>query len=156
MREAIAKLTRLFGYESARATHVAGTSAPSDSGVGRRRPCAVFSRAEHLYADRRPSRSLAAAVGSAVLINPSRESGAWLETGLSNLDVEAERVLVEIPTGFTEMLAQRPELALEWRLATRDIFQTYFRRGYRVVDFLLAREAGLGQYLLARPVEGQG
>jgi predicted GNAT superfamily acetyltransferase len=91
-----------------------------------------------------------ATVGSAVLINPSRTSGEWLEPGLSNLHVEVERLLVEIPTGFTEMLVQRPELAMEWRHATREIFQMYLHRGYRVVDFILAREAGRGHYLLAR------
>jgi len=35
-------------------------------------------------------------------------------------------------------------------MSTREIFQTYFRRGYRAVDFFLARDAGKGQYLLAR------
>ena len=62
---------------------------------------------------------------------------------------------MEIPTGFDRMLAVDPSLALDWRLSTREIFQTLFRRGYRVVDFLLAREAGRGQYLLARATEDQ-
>jgi predicted GNAT superfamily acetyltransferase len=48
------------------------------------------------------------------------------------------------------MLGEQPDLARQWRLGTREIFQTYFGRGYRAVDFFLAREHGRGQYLLAR------
>jgi predicted GNAT superfamily acetyltransferase len=67
------------------------------------------------------------------------------------LDLDASRrLLVEIPTGFTDMQRRQPDLALAWRMTTRQIFQTYLKRGYRVVDFLLAREAGRGQYLLAQ------
>jgi predicted GNAT superfamily acetyltransferase len=91
-----------------------------------------------------------AAVASAILVNPSRPRGERLEPGLSNLNADADRLLVEIPTGFTEMLAAQPELALEWRLAIREILQIFFRRGYRIVDFLLARDAGRGQYVLAK------
>jgi predicted GNAT superfamily acetyltransferase len=89
-------------------------------------------------------------VMSAVLLNPSNEAGDWLEPSAPQLDVEGDRrLLVEIPTGFTEMQLERPDLALEWRLHTRSIFQAYFARGYRVVDFFLSREARRGQYLLA-------
>ena len=56
---------------------------------------------------------------------------------------------VEIPIGFTEMMSDAPDLALEWRMSTRPIFQTLLRRGYRAVDFFLSREARRGQYLLA-------
>ena len=59
-------------------------------------------------------------------------------------------MLVEIPVGFTEMLERDAPLALDWRLSTRAIFQAYFGRGYRAVDFFLNRDAGRGQYLLAR------
>jgi predicted GNAT superfamily acetyltransferase len=90
-------------------------------------------------------------VMTAVLVNPSTTAGEWLEPGESRLDQSAmRRLLVEIPTTFSDMQARRPELALAWRMATREIFQTYLSRGFRVVDFLLAREAGRGQYLLAR------
>lgn len=90
------------------------------------------------------------AVVSAVLVNPAEAAGGWLAPGVPHLDVEGARVLVEIPPRFTAMLRERPELALEWRLTTRGIFQAYFARGYRVVDFFLSRAQGGGQYLLAR------
>jgi predicted GNAT superfamily acetyltransferase len=89
-------------------------------------------------------------VAAAVVVNASRPAGGWLEPGESAVDVDAARVLVEIPANFTDLQARRPDLALEWRLATRRIFQTYFGRGYRAVDFLLSREAGRGRYLLAQ------
>jgi predicted GNAT superfamily acetyltransferase len=48
------------------------------------------------------------------------------------------------------MLVQDGALALSWRLQTREVFEAYFKRGYRAVDFFLSREAARGQYLLAR------
>ena len=90
------------------------------------------------------------AVVSAVLVNEGRASGEWLAPGDARLDVEGSRVLVEIPANFTEMLGREPGLALEWRLSTRAIFQSYFARGYRAVDFFLASDRSRGQYLLAR------
>lgn len=91
---------------------------------------------------------------SAILINPSTEVNGWLEPSLRLIEAKSERrLLVEIPTGFTDMQRRNPDLALEWRMTTRSIFQTYLRRGYRVVDFFLAREARRGQYLLALRAE---
>ena len=89
-----------------------------------------------------------ASVESAALVNPSREAGEWPAPGRSALDLDARRLLVEIPIDFTAMQAQQPSLALEWRLATRTIFQSYFRRGYRTVDFHLDRQAARGRYVL--------
>ena len=70
--------------------------------------------------------------------------------GRIDLAVDERRVWVEIPIGFTEMQQQTPERALEWRMQTRAIFQSYFGRGYRAVDFELLTERGKGRYLLAR------
>jgi len=89
-------------------------------------------------------------VSTAPVVNPAREVGGKLAPGDADLSNDGPRVLVEIPMGFDATLASDPALALEWRLTTRGIFQTYFARGYRAVDFLLGREAGRGQYLLAR------
>ncbi len=90
-----------------------------------------------------------AGVARAPLVNPSVAAGTWLAPGPADLTLEAPRLLVEIPAGFSAMQRQDPALALEWRLASRAIFQHYLGRGYRVVDFFLAREAGRGHYLLA-------
>jgi predicted GNAT superfamily acetyltransferase len=87
-------------------------------------------------------------VADAPVVNHSASAGRWLRPGSTDLALDAPRVLVEIPAGFSEMLAADPALALEWRLATRRIFQTYFARGYKVVDFF--RGSDRGQYLLTR------
>ena len=91
-----------------------------------------------------------ASVMSAPVVNPSKP-GTWLEPGTGELAYESRRVLVEIPMGFSDLQAAAPELALEWRMTTRRIFQSYFARGYRAVDFFLSREARRGHYLLAVP-----
>jgi predicted GNAT superfamily acetyltransferase len=90
-----------------------------------------------------------AGVARAPLVNPSTPSGQWLAPGRADLGLDAPRLLVEIPVGYSEMQIGNPALALEWRMATRAIFQPYFARGYRAVDFFLSRETGRGQYLLA-------
>jgi len=90
-------------------------------------------------------------LAQAPIVNPS--SGVSIEPlrpGKGDLSLDARRVLVEIPTTFSTMLEREPDAALEWRLATREIFQHYLRRGYRVVDFFLGRESARGHYLLAR------
>jgi len=90
-----------------------------------------------------------ASVASAPLVNPSQPAAHWLAPGPADLSLDAPRLLVEIPVGYAEMMVQNPPLALEWRTASRAIFQHYLARGYHVVDFFLSRESGRGQYLLA-------
>jgi predicted GNAT superfamily acetyltransferase len=89
-----------------------------------------------------------ASLRDAPLVNPSTGEGR-LHPGPAALALSDRRVLVEIPTGFTELQKEDPGLALEWRLATRAIFQSYFSRGYRVVDFFLSRGSRRGHYVLA-------
>ena len=45
-------------------------------------------------------------------------------------------VLVEIPANFQSMRASDPELALEWRLHSRNLLTGLFERGYLVTDFV--------------------
>jgi predicted GNAT superfamily acetyltransferase len=90
-----------------------------------------------------------AAIASAPVVNPSKPGEPWPRPGVAAA-VDARRLLVEIPTGFGDLLQDDPALALEWRLATRAVFQRYFRLGYRVVDFFLSQPTGRGHYLLAR------
>jgi predicted GNAT superfamily acetyltransferase len=87
----------------------------------------------------------------APIVNRTRRSGGWLACDFYDLDRTEPRLWVEIPTGFTEMQLDDPQLALDWRMATRAIFTGYFGRAYRAVDFVLDKATGRGRYLLALP-----
>jgi chorismate synthase len=77
-------------------------------------------------------------------------AGEWMEPAALDPALEAKRISVEIPTGFGQMLSAAPDLALEWRMATRGLFSAYFARGYRAVEFFLDRPSRKGTYLLVR------
>lgn len=92
-----------------------------------------------------------ASVTRAAPVIETVEKGAWrTPSGEPRLDLDDERLIVEIPYGFVEMLQETPADALAWRMLTRRIFTTYFARSYRVVDFVGSRESGRAGYLLKR------
>jgi predicted GNAT superfamily acetyltransferase len=90
-------------------------------------------------------------VGAAPVVNPSAVGAGWRTPGRADLAIETRRVLVEVPVGFSDMLRREPQLAIDWRLTTREILTTYFARGYRAVDFFRGTDAG--RYLLAQHPE---
>jgi predicted GNAT superfamily acetyltransferase len=89
-------------------------------------------------------------VADAPTVNRTAMAGPWLTCASIDLDLDARRFWLEIPTGFTDIQLQAPELAMAWRMHTREIFETYFGRGYKVVDFALNRQERCGRYLLSR------
>ena len=89
-------------------------------------------------------------VADTPVANPTVLDGRWRRSDALNPNLDDRRLWIEIPTGFTEMQQHAPERALEWRLVLRQLFERYFSRGYRAVDFVLQREHGFGRYLLAR------
>ena len=95
-------------------------------------------------------RARAQEVMDAPVVNQTRMDGGWRAVSVIDLTRDDRRVWIEIPTGFTEMQQRAPERALKWRLDLRQMFEAYFGRGYRAVDFVLQRDAGFGRYLLAR------
>lgn len=59
-----------------------------------------------------------------------------------NLELDKEFLLVEIPLDFYRMLRETDvtdveirNIPLEWRLRTREAFETLFKRKYKVIDF---------------------
>ena len=56
-------------------------------------------------------------------------------------------LLVEIPPRFQELKARDAKLALAWRLAGREAFESAFAEGYAAVEFLRSAD-GRGAYLL--------
>jgi len=89
-------------------------------------------------------------VTEAPIVNTTVMEGEWRKTKKIDLTIKERRLWIEIPTGFTEMQQRSPERALAWRMDVRQMFDEYLAKGYRAVDFVLQREAGLGRYLLAR------
>jgi predicted GNAT superfamily acetyltransferase len=95
-------------------------------------------------------RAVSHEVAEAPVVNVTAMAGEWREVKSIDLTIDQRRLWIEIPTGFTQMQQQAPERALQWRLHVRQMFQAYFAKGYRAVDFVLQREAGFGRYLLAK------
>jgi predicted GNAT superfamily acetyltransferase len=85
-----------------------------------------------------------------LLVNEVRAAGEWLAPVRANLALDADRLGVVIPTGFTEMQQQDLPLARAWRAATREVFEAYLPSGYEVAGFTLDRVARRGTYLLSR------
>ena len=44
-------------------------------------------------------------------------AGEWLKPSAIDPSLDAKRISVEIPTGFTRLLSAEPDLALAWRMA---------------------------------------
>src|SRR5262245_18095804 len=86
----------------------------------------------------------------AVAVNRTTWSDGWHEAIDVDLSIDAPKLMVHIPMGFTDMLARAPERAMAWRVCTRAIFTTYLDRGYRVVAFFLERDERRGVYLMSR------
>ena len=59
-----------------------------------------------------------------------------------NTDLTSETILIEIPESIQKIKATNMELAREWRLKTRELFETYFRKGYIAIDFLSEKVGG--------------
>ncbi len=83
-------------------------------------------------------------------VNVTRPAEQWLANADLLLARDERRLLLEIPMGFTDMQREAPELALEWRMQTREIFEAYFPAATASVDFFLDRPQHRGRYLLAR------
>ena len=52
-----------------------------------------------------------------------------------DLNAREDFLLVEIPGDYDLVRREAPGAAREWRMGTREIFETYFGRGYLAVDF---------------------
>jgi predicted GNAT superfamily acetyltransferase len=96
---------------------------------------------EGRLSDEVPWRSLPCVTSVAVV-------GGWLTCAGADLARREPAITVAVPARFTDMLAERPEDARAWRMCTRDVFQSYLSQGYRATDFVYAKGADRGMYLL--------
>jgi predicted GNAT superfamily acetyltransferase len=81
-----------------------------------------------------------------------RNNRGFLENQRMDLNLDAFRLLVEIPPDTDAMRAHALPLARRWRLESRTIFTNYFQAGYAVRDFFppSAVTGGRCFYLLDR------
>lgn len=80
--------------------------------------------------------------GLPVVNDPVHTRAGLLAPGSLTLDPPARVVKVQIPANYQAIKAADPALALEWRLATRTLFESYFAAGYRVVGHQFLKHDG--------------
>ena len=64
------------------------------------------------------------------------------------VDTKATKALVDIPRDIVELKREDEASALRWRLATREVFRSYFKAGYSAVALL--KKGDRLQYLLTK------
>jgi predicted GNAT superfamily acetyltransferase len=78
--------------------------------------------------------------GGAQIVNPAEMDLSQLPHPIEDPPIQAGNdltfLLVEIPADFQALKVVDIKLALEWRLHTRSIFETLFKAGYLVTDFV--------------------
>jgi predicted GNAT superfamily acetyltransferase len=84
---------------------------------------------------------------SAVVANTTSPAGPWRQCDEPVLPRPDVPWVVNVPPDFTRLLAGAPELALDWRLKTRRVFEHAFAAGLVVTAFRRDAHGG-GQYLL--------
>ncbi|MGI8783541.1 MAG: hypothetical protein ACR2L2_07835 [Acidobacteriota bacterium] len=71
--------------------------------------------------------------------------------GETLLDLQTERIKVEVPFDIVKLKSSSLPVAREWQKKVRLIFQYYFARGYTVVDFYKAKDRyPTGFYILQK------
>jgi predicted GNAT superfamily acetyltransferase len=90
--------------------------------------------------------------GGAPILNPSVKDRAGLPHPVSGADFKLGEdipiLLAEIPSDFHALKATDIQLALEWRLHTRLLFEDLFAKGYLVTDFVYERNSSQSYYVL--------
>jgi len=91
------------------------------------------------------------------------ELATLVQVGHENLpltagnDLSATHCVIEIPADINSLRAQHPNLAAQWRDATRQAFMTTLNAGFVVVEFHRRTREGLslGAYLLSKVAADQ-
>ena len=94
--------------------------------------------------DREPFLASPLAVCSSVGNDPA-------SSPVSNLDLHDKRLRVEVPQDVHQLMSISIASAAEWRKKTREGFQRYMQKGYRVVGFYLDHDSGRCFYCLESP-----
>lgn len=90
---------------------------------------------------------------TAKVVNPTHfNKHGWLVCEQPKLNLKVPKLLVEIPSDIMGLKKASLNLARDWRLKTRAIFTTYFRRGYIVTGYITqnVKENRRSFYLLTK------
>jgi len=95
--------------------------------------------------------------GDRDVVPPHANSAALVSIGdqqqpITSADLNSNSVLIEIPRKLDELLKSHPDLAADWRSATRDAFTSALQGGYVVVDFVIDKAKEKGSYVLSKGV----
>lgn len=92
-------------------------------------------------------------IDEAVPVFETRGTGIARQVVQANLALDADNLLVEIPSDIHPLKAANMDLAFDWRMKIRKIFETYFAKGYITTDFVSTRNRSgerQNRYLLQR------
>jgi predicted GNAT superfamily acetyltransferase len=78
------------------------------------------------------------------IINTTQTQNGILRMDKYDLSLNAPFVLLEIPSDIQKIKQIDINLALEWRLTIREIFEKYLSHNYVVVDFLTQIQSSMG------------
>jgi predicted GNAT superfamily acetyltransferase len=92
-------------------------------------------------------------LAGAVVLNPARAAGGWLEPGPLQ-PLAGNRLLVEVPARFQALKAASLELARAWRLSLRGACEAAFGAGYAAVDVVRAEGQGVPRVYYVLEQEG--
>jgi predicted GNAT superfamily acetyltransferase len=126
-----------------------GTDSPLHRGIGTDRFVATWVMGSPRVIERlvegRPGPVLGGDEGARQAFPVRREGGLDLP-GEADLAIEADRLLVPIPTSIQALRDASLEAAVRWRAVTRSVLTTYLERGFEARE--LYRRDGYGEYLL--------
>jgi len=70
----------------------------------------------------------------------TEEVDSLLEVTNINLNLSFPTIFVQIPHNFKDMIRRDKEKIVDWRKKTREVFKTYFKRGYIAIDFVIDKK----------------
>ena len=75
-------------------------------------------------------------------LNEVEWEAGWPVTSEPTLDLEAPKLLLEVPPDFNTLADSAPTVARSWHERVSRALETYLGRGYRVVDLIPTKEKG--------------
>jgi predicted GNAT superfamily acetyltransferase len=84
----------------------------------------------------------------AAFLYPARNNGTFIRPPEGFVRPESDLVLAEIPSDFLSLKSADFELARAWRMFSREVFETCFRAGYLVTDFIYDKAQARSLYVL--------